>query len=559
MISTETRFDFEALASDGQYWRQVYGGARLVWGCVRLSPTMFTALRLTMCGVSVATLVLETNEDPIGSDSSWWLTFEHWTQVLHLVYFGFASVLTVVATCSGGGIARSTPFVVRVTELAYGALIPAAAVNFLIGFLVTYARRSSCIAIADTVTKPKESVIYAGMSLGSILVDATFSRQPYYASFHAVAGLVWCLGWLLFSGLWEWAGGRNQYGNSYILRCLDWSYPVRGGGNNAEGKLLILNFLIVVPVFNYLYWLLLWARRRTLDRLYRTPAAAAAEKAPGFVNRRKVLQYAADFRDLSLDGKHWQAQFGGSSGRGPKMGAYICCNETTYPLMRFIACVAAVSMITLRIWDYGEQVSASDQHKVMLYFNTWLLIVSALYFTMAFLLTTYAALATGAESPRGAPILVWFTWALHGMVFPAAFVNAVLYCLVSAGQTTIDETLDLIFTVVTLFMVLIDAWINRQPYYASFHGLLGCAFCYAYLAFNVGWVLSGGTDADGHDYIYSAFKSTSGSLAKFFTAGKVSMFEMFVLLPFLNLLYWCMLWARRRARVAQMAAAKMAP
>ena len=34
------------------------------------------------------------------------------------------------------------------------------------------------------------------------------------------------------------------------------------------------------------------------------------------------------------------------------------------------------------------------------------------------------------------------------------------------------------------------------------------------------------------------------------SAGKVAMFQLFVILPYFNALYWAVVWARRRARVA---------
>ena len=41
MFASEWRADSQALASDGQYWRSVYGGARLVLGTIRVTPSLF--------------------------------------------------------------------------------------------------------------------------------------------------------------------------------------------------------------------------------------------------------------------------------------------------------------------------------------------------------------------------------------------------------------------------------------------------------------------------------------------------------------------------------------
>ena len=42
----------------------------------------------------------------------------------------------------------------------------------------------------------------------------------------------------------------------------------------------------------------------------------------------------------------------------------------------------------------------------------------------------------------------------------------------------------------TRVAVLFDAWVNRQPYYASFHAFFGCLVVWGYLAFNVAYVVA---------------------------------------------------------------------
>ena len=141
-------------------------------------------------------------------------------------------------------------------------------------------------------------------------------------------------------------------------------------------------------------------------------------------------------------------------------------------------------------------------------------------------------------------------------------------------------------------LVLIDAWINRQPYYATFHAFVGMAFCWGYLLFNLAFTLAGGTDEAGNPYVYSQLwwrPTTADAVSRFFStgthspgtnlycvfaslvswrygpsrhlqrippracvcaAGKIVIVEILILAPIANALYWCMLWARRRARVA---------
>jgi len=151
LFASEWRADSQALASDGQYWRSVYGGARLVLGTIRCTPGLFAAFRLMLTLTSGLILFLEiSRSSPF--NLYWFLAFHHWVNLLQCFYFFMATCLTIVAVCTGGsgGIARSTPFVVRITELAYGALLPAAWVSALVTFCVQFVHADTCVSHADT-------------------------------------------------------------------------------------------------------------------------------------------------------------------------------------------------------------------------------------------------------------------------------------------------------------------------------------------------------------------------------------------------------------------------
>jgi len=479
------------------------------------------------------------------------------------VYFGLASCLTVVAVCTGGsgGIARSTPFLVRITELAYGALLPAAWISMLLCFAVEYAHRIHCVSRSDTSSQIALAVL-AGCGWLAVLLDTAFSRQPYYASFHSIVGMIFCWSWLIFSALYELLGGTDVYGHSYIYRCLDWSYPLQGGLYNAEGKLLILDFFLVVPIFNWLYWLLIWAKRRTLALALKktneplTSPLTAAPRPP--TERRILFEYKYDYRDLALDGRHWRAQFGGSSSpKAPKMGAYICCDATFYPGFRLVLAGFAIAVLALRIGEYEQQ--HASWPTLFLYFENWVLVLAAVYFTLAALLTVIATFARGAESSM-TPIFVWLVWAAYGGLLPAALCNAIVWPFLVTGFTlsgissynedAINQLFDLVAVYGIFLVTLLDAWINRQPYYATFHSFVGAAVVWGYLIFSIVWVALGYTNDQDEPYLYRAMNWKQSNLDAWITPGKLVVIEVFGFIPIFNALYWCMLWARRRARVA---------
>jgi len=356
-------------------------------------------------------------------------------------------------------------------------------------------------------------------------------------------------------------GGTDRFGHHYIYRCLDWSYPLIGGLYNAEGKMLILNFFVLIPVINWVYWLLIWARRRTLT-IYKKaaePMVSALTNTPRPPTSRRIFfEYASDYRDLALDGRHWRAQFGGSS--NPKqgnMGAYICCDANLYPFFRL--CLAGFTAVFLGIRmgyfnDQGYAISA-----VFLYFENWVLALATFYFALACVLTTYVTFTPAAEAAR-TPVVVWIVWAAYGALLPAAILNGLMFIFltprysISGTTTTTGNNLDRIYELVdvygTLAMTILDAWINRQPYYATYHSLTGCLMCYGYLIFNIVFVAIGGHNESGNPYIYRSLAWRASGMAEWITPGKITIIELFIFVPFFNMLYWCMLWARRRARVA---------
>ena len=206
MLGSEWRADSQALASDGQYWRSVYGGARLVLGTIRCTPRGFAALRLLLTMVTGLIFFMEASCNPVDT-RSWLIYFNTWTILLQCIYFVLALSLTIIAVCTASsGIERSTPFAVRLTEFAYGALLPASWINSAVNYGVQYAHRDNCVPRTDSSDQYALAVL-SGCALTCVMLDACFNRQPYYASFHAVVGIIFCWGWLLFSIAFEGLGG----------------------------------------------------------------------------------------------------------------------------------------------------------------------------------------------------------------------------------------------------------------------------------------------------------------------------------------------------------------
>jgi len=578
-IAYEWSADMAALTSDGQHWRSVFGGSRLV-GPIRLPPTAFLILRALLLGGVAAVFALDLIHSlDEGYGYSYWLYFEHWTIILQLTYFGLATLLTFYSVCMSdpGAISRSAPFIVRVTELCYGALLPATILNFLANFLVIYAH-PVCTPLNDTSKFEAESVSLAAALLGAQLLDLIFNRQPYYQSMSALTGLVFCWSYFLFAALFEILGGTDAFGHGYVYRCLDWSFPIIGGGVYTTGKLLYINLYTAVPLVNLFFWVLLWARRRALvaprsksekgrGSIFGGSTSSLLDQPRVTLSRRVFFEYAADDRDLAHDGRHRRAQFGGSSGRSPKMGAYVCCGPLVFACVRIVLFIVAAGVCAVRFIEFKDQYPSSSLLYIMLYYENWVIVLAATYFLLAAILTTAATCLSGAESVT-TPLLVWAVWAAYGALLPSAIIQALTYMIgvleingdapTPGGAHLQPPTtfggasvwFDLGATLTILVIVLLDAWINRQPYYATFHAFLGVTFNYAYFLFLCLYSALGGTNALGHTFIYGQFDLSTGTIGTVLQPSLLCFTEALLLVPALAAMYWCALWARRRAMIA---------
>ena len=180
-----------------------------------------------------------------------------------------------------------------------------------------------------------------------------------------------------------------------------------------------------------------------------------------------AFEYRADVKDLELDGRHWRELFGGATGGGTKMGAYIICGPNAFVLFRIFLAMCATGIFC---WTLAHGFKTDTQGYWALYFTNWTVTISCAYFMLAAALTSYAVCTNGQES-RSTPILVWLCWILYGMLVPSAQIAFLAYWLVIFDGTV--YAVSIAATVGTLVIVLLDMWINRQPYYYSFHAVFG--------------------------------------------------------------------------------------
>ena len=192
-----------------------------------------------------------------------------------------------------------------------------------------------------------------------------------------------------------------------------------------------------------------------------------------------------------------------------------------------------------------------------------MLVLACIYLVLVCVLTARATCLQGAVA-HSTPAFVWIAWSLNGMLLPFALCVALLYpCLgASAGANAYDDfrhhdfrdpavVFEWVCVYGTFALLYLDAFLNRQPYYASFHGFLGVGFCWSYLLLLILYPLLGGTNEENQPFIYEQWpQSAWSSLGQVFTAAKVVTVEVFLFVPTLHALYWCSIWSIRRARVA---------
>merc|ERR1719453_1925626 len=124
-----------------------------------------------------------------------------------------------------------------------------------------------------------------------------------------------------------------------------------------------------------------------------------------------------------LDGRYWRQNFGGSTGNGPKTGAYICFGAVVYAVVRALFLFASIGVLVAQLARH------SDNSGFLLYLSHLTTLVAVLYFAFAAGLTGYAVFTNGVEAPSTPPA-VRICWALYGMLFPGAYATMFCYCFV---------------------------------------------------------------------------------------------------------------------------------
>ena len=189
---------------------------------------------------------------------SWLLYFNHWIALLATFYFTLAAALSFVAVHTSGGATSGPPMAVVFCNLAYGGLVPGSIVSALASGLVFYHWSD----LFDDANKGITDCATTFGLCGMALLDLIINRQPYYASFHALAGCLLCWGYAIFTITCYFTDITDAVGHRYIYPELAWAVPLRGGGSVTGSKLLAMNIFLVTPLLNYGYWFLIWARRR---------------------------------------------------------------------------------------------------------------------------------------------------------------------------------------------------------------------------------------------------------------------------------------------------------
>ena len=96
---------------------------------------------------------------------------------------------------------------------------------------------------------------------------------------------------------------------------------------------------------------------------------------------------------------------------------------------------------------------------------------------------------------------MWLTFLLYGMLLPGSLIGALMYWFVVFDGVFYAVSIEA--TAVLFAMVVLDVWVNRQPYYYAFHGVAGAVLSMGYLLFTVIYWAAGGEDPNGFPYIYS--------------------------------------------------------
>ena len=253
-----------------------------------------------------------------------------------------------------------------------------------------------------------------------------------------------------------------------------------------------------------------------------------------------AFELRADYADLDLDGRHWSELFGGWRGASA-LGGYVCFNAGTFVVVRHVfAAIAFVAWVLQLVYRYEESASVGYY---MTELQHWTVLFTFVYLALAAFLSTVAVRGQGGLARR-TPGMVLLCVALYGAVLPLSFVNLLAYWMVILTTYPAIHFSTYVATIAPASLMLLDLWINRQPYYAGFHALIGTATCWAYVGFTAIYWAAGGRDRAGHKYIYPQLDWSA------YSSGKTVLLIILLVFPLFNVFYWFLIWARRRVLVA---------
>lgn len=194
-------------------WRAAFGEpSALLSRCT--GPRGFLLLRFLILSTWFAVFVWSLS---VNSSLGYWMIYlTHWTIIAQFAYFAFAALTTAIAVL-GTRQRDATPWFARVTFV----LQP---INLIAAFGVTLLYWSLVYEHVEGVLPSALNVLVHGGGLILALVDLLAIQTPMHLSHFCVA-LLYGFIYLLFSGLYHSAGGRNPGGGSGIYDALDWGKP----------------------------------------------------------------------------------------------------------------------------------------------------------------------------------------------------------------------------------------------------------------------------------------------------------------------------------------------
>jgi len=226
-------------------WRETFGHETN--RCFK-TRTSYLAFRIVLFLLMFTTTIYSIVSEPFYQRSIvyWLIYLTHWGLILELLYLGFGVYVTYMS--SGWTEEKKLPKSVQMMWFLRAIILPGSFMIFMMYWGLVFDGTLHFVA-----------VLTHGLNFIVMALDAAVGRMPYLL-LHGLYFIGFAAIYLLWSLIDYAASIGDGMGNSYIYSSIDW------GNASKTGSLSAVILLVVSPIVNLLFWIVILLSNQSFTR-----------------------------------------------------------------------------------------------------------------------------------------------------------------------------------------------------------------------------------------------------------------------------------------------------